>query len=264
MNKLDSEYEWSESGLLVPKNTNSSQKGKQSGSLLTIILTAIPSLGFLAFILAYLHEIGFTSRFGLPIELIRLDSTFLQLAYIGPSLILTFSFGLTALVYFIITISKKLLLNIVAFLNLIFTPIFLYASFREYLGNNSAFVTIGLLVMQLVILMFITFNRNANRKLDEKMKNITRGWPIWIVISILCLSAFSYVAGTTDVSFQREYLVPSSENSSVVLRIYGDNVICAPLVDNANIDSSYFILKINEPGLKLSQHKFDSPLYVKK
>jgi hypothetical protein len=265
MKDSESEYKWTNSGLLVPKGISNKKAKQSSWSLFQVFLAVIPSLGFLAFVLALLHEISYTSNYGLPIELINLDSTLLQLIYIGPSLVLAFSFGLSLFILLlIITFNSKKWTHILAFLNLIFAPSFLYASFRNYFGDESSYVTIGLLCLQLFGLVFFTFKKDFNTRVETKLKQVAKLWPAWVIFAVLGLSAFSYITGATDGTFQHEYLVPSTDNTSIVLRIYGDDVICAPLTaDNKSIESSYFVLKLNEQGLKLTKRVFSDPIHVK-
>jgi hypothetical protein len=50
-----------------------------------------------------------------------------------------------------------------------------------------------------------------------------------ILLFLLPLIAFPYINGEANATEQENFLVPSTYQSSVVLRIYGDNLICAEL-----------------------------------
>jgi len=229
--------------------------------LIAQILTAVPLLGSVGYILAFLHEIGYTSYFSMPNEFIKLDTTTI-LEGVGAALLLLLVFGLTFILWAVGNLSepRRRSLSTLAMINVILTTPFLYASMRNYLGDISAYITIGLLLLQLLILSIVTRNKASRGKVRLNLS----GRPVlslalWGLFAV-CLLA--WVGGSTDVLFQREYLIPSTNPNSVVLRIYGDNIICAPLTDDSIIERSFFVLKLDEPNLTLHLREFPGRLRV--
>lgn len=59
---------------------------------------------------------------------------------------------------------------------------------------------------------------------DPLTKNLGVG-AFWFAIAIAILFAISYMTGRAEYLFQKEYLVPISQKSHVLLRVYGDKII---------------------------------------
>jgi hypothetical protein len=244
------------------KTGDVAEEFKSPWSLLATALSIIPILGSVGLILALLHEIGYTSYYGLPIEFIRLDSSILQ--YVAPPLLLAFSFGITFIVWVLITFSsKKWYLSLLAYCNLLVTPAVLYASLRDYFGGSSSWVALALLVLQLIPMIMFGLNKERNDKLEGEIKKRSKYLLTWVFIGLLFLCGLAYSSGSTDVLFCHTYLIPSTNSDSVVLRIYGDNVVCAPLANNnTSIERKFFILDLSSQNLTLSLWKFDHGLGV--
>lgn len=65
--------------------------------------------------------------------------------------------------------------------------------------------------------------------------------PILVLIGMLLTTC--YVAGRGDAMNQKDFLLPSTYPQSVVLRIYGDNLVCAPFEkDTKLVAPSFFII----------------------
>ena len=241
------------------KTGDVAEESKSPWSLLATTLSIIPILGSVGLILALLHEIGYTSYYGLPIEFIRLDSSILQ--YIAPPLLLAFAFGITFVVFVLIYFStKNRCLFVLAFCNLILTPGVLYASFREYFGCSSSYVVIVLLIVQIIAMIFFGLNKEKTAIVEGEIKKQARFLLAWIIIGLLVLGGFAYGSGSTDVLFQTTYLVPSTNPDSVVLRIYSDYAVCASLANNTTIERKFFILDLSSQNLTLSLRKFEDHL----
>jgi hypothetical protein len=76
-----------------------------------------------------------------------------------------------------------------------------------------------------------------------------------VVISMLAIVVFwgVFTAGKEQALNQTDFLVPSTNPNSVVLRVYGDNLICAPFHDKS-VEPSFFVLKLDDeprPHLEL-------------
>ena len=246
----------------VTKAVSPAYEGKVPWGFITTALTAIPILGAIGFLVAFLHEVGYTSVYQFPIELIRLDSVTI-LKYVALTLLLLFAFGVTGVVLAaIVNNNSRGIYVFLGYANFIIIPVLIYASFKNYFGGSSPYISLGILVFQSLLLVPLNWKNGDDVNLQQKIKAITKYWPAFTVTILIILCILAYISGTMDASFQRTYLSPSTNPDSVVLRIYGDNVICATLADNTTIKRSYFVLKLNEPDLVLSAREFPNRLFV--
>lgn len=232
--------------------------------LITTIVAAVPIIGAVGFLVAFLHEVGYTMVYQFPIEFVKLDSaTILQ--YVAVTLLLLLIFILTGTILALILYKKpRGIWVFLAYANFFLIPIFFYASFKNYFGQISPYVSLGLLIIQIILMIPLNWQRGDDVKLTQKIKALSKNGLSLIILIIFILCAMAYMTGFMDGNFKRTYLTPSSNPDSVVLNIYGDNAICAPLADdNITIQRSYFILKIDEPGLIFSTREFPNHLFVK-
>lgn len=72
-------------------------------------------------------------------------------------------------------------------------------------------------------------------------------WGFVIVFTLPLLILATHFGGINDAASKVEFLIPSTTQELVVLRIYGDNLICAPLDrENKEIERSFFILDMKD------------------
>jgi len=264
------------------KKVNSDQPIKVIELLTPILL--LPTIVLAGYLVAFLHEIGYTSRFGVPIGLIRIDSTSMMTS-LPPVLLLVFLLllGVTELAV-VNWVNRKLLalknpssirlLLWWAWFNVIVTTSVIYSAIKGDLGNQSTYIGIGLLIFELIPFVVslpiykTSSGSDPNADLD---KDIPKFWKFYTKPSVLlilvpfglfALSLLAYEGGFVDAISTKSYLVPSSPTNSVVLRIYGDDAICATVNQNNQIERSYFVLNLNEPNLILTAHQYDAPLTV--
>jgi hypothetical protein len=100
----------------------------------------------------------------------------------------------------------------------------------------------------------------ADRQTPYPLTFITRhvGWTtIGILFFVLLLLSLSYLSGENTATRQEYFLAPSTNENSVVLRIYGDELICTQLDKQSNKpNGKLFILKLDdEPRPVLSLQK---------
>ena len=78
-----------------------------------------------------------------------------------------------------------------------------------------------------------------------------------IVLLLLPWVLLPYFNGETDASEQQDFLVPSTYQNSVVLRIYGDNLICAELdPQGTKLTDRFFTMSMDDepkPYLSLQE-----------
>jgi len=100
----------------------------------------------------------------------------------------------------------------------------------------------------------------ADRQTPYPLTFITkhlRSTTIGILLFVLLLFSLPYFSGEDTATKQEYFLVPSTNANSVVLRIYGDELICTELDKQSNKpNGKFFILKLaDEPRPTLSLQK---------
>ncbi|MCJ7497382.1 MAG: hypothetical protein MUO78_04525, partial [candidate division Zixibacteria bacterium] len=109
-------------------------------------------------------------------------------------------------------------------------------------------------------------------KIESKVKGIVeyilpfvgRGGLI-AILSLFLVLIFSWEAGRSRALKQDEFLILKASPELVVLRIYGENLICAPFDRTTKeVKKTISIFKIgDDPDLKLSLEKV-GPLHIEK
>jgi hypothetical protein len=61
-------------------------------------------------------------------------------------------------------------------------------------------------------------------------------------IALLLMVSLSYLEGTKLATTQKEYLVPASYPGYAVLRVYGDNIICAAYTGDGQVKKEFIII----------------------
>jgi hypothetical protein len=251
-NKSDYNKYDSKSRLYLPKGYKV-ERLKLSGPVVTLIVAAAP---IIASVIAVLHEIGYTSNYGLPVEMIRPETATILIS-ISQALFLMILVGLNYAIFLIVQYRKGWR-PFVALFNAIVTSSVIYTSIvGNYVIYFPGLLTVVLLLFQLVPLIGIPANSPIRWKMHWSL-------PRLMVISVLLLVALgllAYVSGLTAFNIQRTYLVPYSNPDAIVIRIYGDNIICAT-VDNHTVQRSFFILNSN--NVTLTVKTYDYRLIVEK
>lgn len=206
---------------------------------ITIAIAAATAIGYS---MAYCYEFGFCSIFGIPTYLIQIDTTS----------ILT-------------SISKVFIFYVFA------TPLFLIGLFLLGDGTNKLNAAFARLMMVLsltipVIIVFFSADwstrfgpaiaysiiwaifeipsyyklRNKN-EISSYYKFIDRGKPatfrlysIFAVILLLFTFFLIYSQGKTEASAQDKFFTVSSNETVLVLRIYGEHLVCTDNISPAN------------------------------
>ena len=264
------------------KKVNGDQSNKVLSLLVPILL--LPTIVLVGYLAAFLHEIGYTSLFGIPIGLIRIDPTAMMTS-LPQVLLLVFLLLLSVTILAIVNwVNSKLraqnkpssipLLLFWAWIDVIITTAFIYSAIRQYYGPQSAYISAGLLIFEVspLFVSTIIFKKRSKNDPDAVLnKEIPEIWKryttpsilmVFIPFGIAALFLLAWVGGTTDALFTRSYWEPSKPTKSVVLRIYGDNVICAPINDSNQIERALFVLKLDDPTLILTFHQYDSAFGV--
>jgi hypothetical protein len=238
---------------------------RNSWQTVAVLFGFIAPIGYGA---AYLREWGFCSVFGIPTELIQLNITTVLIAITSGVGALFLLFWLADIFY---TLSQQRKLKN-------FGPIKLRLSFDLLsLILFGCFVALfppiidawPLLVLFLVILIFTQFVAPliTQRQIPsykgklEAQDRVVRETPVLLdyfikragitivslgILLVLFLGAMFFV-GYNMAQRQTDFLVPSTHQDSVVLRIYGDNLICAPFdIKTKEVEKTFFIIKLDD------------------
>lgn len=239
-----------------------------SGSL---IVAAIPLLGY---IISYCYEIGYADVFKIPREFISISTTSVLNATGGLITVMIFAFFLLGglrMAYFSISgifrngskrNYKEVIIRIIIALLIIALLLFIFHAYwfqlLPFVLNIVASIlfAIFLLIIQKVFDLVALKSPNEVAKsqpiLDNLSGSIVKAGIIFVGV-LLILLPVSYLTGQSQATNKEDFLIrgsPPTEN--VVLRTYGDNLICAPL-DRRNrvVKPNFFIIKVNSDTIKL-------------
>lgn len=229
-------------------------------------------IGYLA---AYLREWGFCSVFGIPVELIQPNITTILIAITSGLGVLFFLFWFADLFYTFSQLRKLkdfgpvrrrlsfdlLVIILFFFLLVVFPPLRVGWPVLVYFLVMLIFIQF---VAPLISQRKITGYRNkletqdrTERETQILLDYIIKRAGITIVslgiIVALFLCSMLAVGYNTAVT-QTDFLVPSTNQNLVVLRIYEDNLICAPYdIKTKEVEKTFIIIKLNdEPRPQLS------------
>lgn len=239
------------------------------------ILAISPLAAALGYIMAYLYEVGYCSVFGIPLEFISLDTTHILIAVSKVFLSTLILFWFCYMAFMLFPKHKRrgpisgrfFMLMVLGFIFVAFAINYPRA-WREYYFMVPFFACIIFLlfVSPLITQRKVQGYRNkliAQDKIDTATnplnyieRHIGRSAVI-ILLLLLPLIALPYFNGETNATEQESFLVPSTYQSSVVLRIYGDNLICAELdPQGGNLTGRFFMINMDdEPRPYLSLQK---------
>ena len=205
----------------------------------------VASCGVGIYLLAFAYELGQMSFWNMPLEYFSMNMS--TLLIIGSAFLVIFIPILFLWLSFINSRSGKKLARIrlfwvIACLASSFVSIFLFRTqWNPFLWG--AYV----LVLFLIIVVLTLFknpiplkkqNNEGNVKDTNDLSNIS---VIFLVFCIIGLAFF--FLGHERGRNQIEFLVPTDTTDVVVLRHYGDNLICAPFDRNTKLVERKFIIR---------------------
>lgn len=246
----------------------------------TLIDVLILSIGpILAYLLTYSYEYGYTKHFKIPTELISPNIT--NIFIVGVAFWSIFIPVIFLCNIFLISFGK--VNNIYHRTLLRLSPMYLifFIYFLIY-GFNTLIAYISVLILLFTLWEFffpILFFRNIKgykeklKKQEEKeesVKNIldkiraNLGQSGVLLIFVIYVSIITaYNLGVSKAISQKEFLLLEKQQM-VVLRIYGDRLICAPInIENKEIDNKIKIYHINNPTISLKWSKVGPLTYNK-
>lgn len=237
-------------------------KESMNWKLAQLIALVAPAVGY---ILAFTHEVAYCEWFKIPIEFISLNWNVIitgVVASLGGAYLVMLPFIMLSLT----KQSKRPMGHVerrVYFLVVIFVVLFAFA-YRYLLVRELGYV-ISYLIGMAALLFLLPLSDTSIRKIkgyrnqlaaydDPSRKPEDPFLKKWlnlrvIIVFILLVGAFgsAYLDGRAKAMNQEEFLIPSEYPNAVVLRIYGDSMICA-LVDLPSkvVERTYFVLKVGD------------------
>lgn len=250
-----------------------------------IAMIISPAFGFL---IAYQYESRFCEAFNIPKEFIELSWLTILSAFSAIVGIFTLLFLVTNVLFMIFgnieTEGKEIIqakvIRIAPVTLLAFSSLLLYRTlWRESLWMIGMAVFLFFLEFVLPLITerkvkgylkkFIANEERdayANKKslfsimFSEQSNNILIVFVVLIMIWII-----AGMAGNSNAKLQRDFLIPSTYPEAVVLRVYGDNLVCAQFDRSSKeIDNAFFVIRVDEvPKPRLTLNEV-GPLTVKK
>jgi len=239
-----------------------------------IVVAAVPLIGYA---MAFLYEVGFCGEFGIPLEFISVNLTTVFIA-VGTLLLVV------AIIFYVISLLMMIpepkhpvirwqlsLFYVVLVMNLAVAIIF-WGLWYELIMVAFLF---AFFVFWIFVSPWITQKEGAyikrveaQRKVDSQAKTIIDyviryiGWGnSFVIFLVLFFVALSYIAGISHAKKQTEFLIPSTYPNSVVLRVYGDNMICAPFnAENKEVQRDFFIIKMGDDSRLILKPEGIGPL----
>ena len=200
-----------------------------------LLIGIAPALGY-AF--AYVHELGYCGVYNIPPDFIRLDLTTILVA-IAAALI-----GLVLLAW-----SLSLILSIPLYMSMIrkkvyfaFILLVFYGVFAFFYLTVEESKQLGIMLIFFMLIFFIgpwlsrklpSKRKRQDIPLNRLIRNKYIQYSFIVGYMVFLLLSFGYLAGRSD-AFQKEiFYVPSSNPELIVLKIYGDNIVCGKLVQQS-------------------------------
>jgi hypothetical protein len=216
--------------------TTSQQVTQKSNTRLNLLRWEVAILPVAACSLAFSYEWGYTSYFGIPKRLITLDLT--TVIIILGSLVL-FAFLLWTSSVLIRTFKKQSTQR-----NQQTQEQEKQAQYRQVLYQGGRW---QLSVDDRLGLVWEGDIKAAVRALGKTTILVI----LFLVGGLLLAAGVGYLDASQEITF----LVTNTSPEMVVLRIYGDTLICTPFDRNTKIlDTSFVVLKIPEDGRGLEMH----------
>ncbi len=218
----------------------------------------------IAFLFAFVFEVGYCSVFQIPLEFISVSLT--NVFFAGASFILIgiFLVILIDLISMILTnretpLNRAILTLIPFFLA---TIAFIFYAIGTPISSSLLGIAIGWLVI--IFLQFIfplitqRDKQGYNNKLAEQARIEATGvlgdlarrfrGPYLLIYYLTIALYITYFAGQSIAYRQREFLVTTTPPELVVLRVYGNRIIAAPFDSTTSeVKPEFTIMNLDEP-----------------
>ena len=238
------------------------------------IASIVPIAVAIGYCMAYSHEIGFCSKFKIPIDLIEVDTTDILVAVSSVFISILFLGWVASMIYTYVKnrpadsrlgpIARRVVLLV------IFSAIYAALAFI-YPPAAKGWPVIVFFLAYYALLLFVAPIRAFKDKAcyteelkaqDEKERQTRIPLLDWltghigaggvlILIIVIYIISLSYFAGEAKATQQEYFFVPSSNQELVVLLMYGDNLICSSFdreTQEVQKDSVFVIRMGGEPA----------------
>lgn len=205
-----------------------------------LLIAVAPALGYG---LAYVHERGYCAVYHIPFDLIHLDLTTVLVAIAaslgGLALLLYIAFLAMTVPLDTSATKKKIYLSSILFVFLVLFG-FLYLTVEEFIQLSIAFAVFlfSIFIFPRILLWLIrkfpTKRQRQETLLDRWANNKYLQYGCIAILVIAFIFVSGYLAGRSDAWKKEIFLVPSSNPELVVLKIYGDNIVCGKLVQKSD------------------------------
>ena len=230
-----------------------------------VILAAAPVFGYL---LVFAYEAGFCSHFGIPLEFISLNTITVIIAAFGIAVTFTLlfavsTFEMTVLRYlykkipflFVIALRKGVSALLIGgiILYMIKAPtkhwlfLFLFVLATFIVGIAVPYITIRRQEGQCNVSNI--YERNVKENVTAFEKYLGENVVMTIILVLMFVGSLfvSYSTGQIKAKGQDKFLIVHSVPETVALRIYGDNLICAPFErERKRVTRSFIIRKMGD------------------
>lgn len=236
----------------------------------TIIIAASP---FIAYLITFSYESGFTGYFGIPPTLITVSLTNVLITLIGVIFIFIPLMWICEYVFFVLTatkgqIYKWLFVYLPFILFIVFAFIKLPKSWRPILIGIIA-TLFGYFLVRIISPRFkkLLGGFKGHEIDDGQFSFLSRfsdliGLTAFMLICLLpatCL--ISYHIGQYEASRQTDFLVCDNPSDTAILRIYSDKVICATFVrEKKEMIGNFLILKFPDTTIRYFRNERVGPL----
>jgi hypothetical protein len=240
------------------------------------LLIGLASAG--AYLFSFYYEKGYASVFKIPTAFIDVSlRTILLFGAISFGLFLLFFPLADLLVQFSLRNSnptlRRAISPLIPLIFLLWIEIYLFG-IQEWLrwgpfALGLIIVLIFFFVFPLVVQKGSNFSDKlkAQEEVDAKFpgvftvigKNFGKEFVI-LIIALIYGIIISESIGVSEAIRQKEFLITNTNPEMVVLRIYGDNLICAPFDrDSGIVETNFMVLKVpTDTGLKLKLENIGS------
>ncbi len=229
------------------------------------IIAACPVI---AYLYAFTYEAGFASFFNIPLEFIKITVNNIILFFGGLSIICLLIYLPLEVISMWIPQESPIFRRLVRYIPLFcffistaylygfknyytyigWLPIFLFLVFRDFVAPLITQKDKKTYFEKLSAFEFQDkedFNKNPPRILYSIFNWFKNKNSINLVLLLFFLIGYSYQKGVADASKQEKFLVCRNLSPVIVLRIYGDNLVCVPYDEKTkSVKSVFSIFKI--------------------
>ncbi len=242
----------------------------QTRSLLTegILIAGFPIVAYLH---AFLYELSYAKYFGMPVEFISLDLT--SIFIVGVTVlgwVMIFVLSLVLLLAFVKispTFRKSPRITLFGLLfGMVSVGLIALLFFKSLWDVTAPLAIMMVLIITLIMVSLPKLDNTTNIQSREKLFNrvarslqevVTERRIAQILIIFTLALLITYGRGHARAVNQSDFLVPSAYPEMVVLRIYGDKMICAKYSkDTKLVQRSFAIIEQSQtPYMELKYEK---------